>query len=354
MNKDLLQQTLDAMLLHHTDRGYWETRYEAMCALRQAIAQPAIESANFQQRVAPWMQACFGPEISADRMERNHRFFEEATELIQANGMPRSEAHQLVDYTFGRPVGELNQEAGGVMVTLAALCLASGIDMHAAAETELARIWTKVDLIRAKQAAKPKHSPLPVAQSVPPADHIGDVNKLVPLIPTKEMLAAAAKLDYESPNDVGWCDGYSVMLKAAPDLTFAQPVPPPECKTDAEKTAFAFGWWRAMEQVRDKERPVTTTVESLKVLLARCRSSVALQCSILREQEGAAYREPEADARELIASVDDAIAQPAREPLAWIEHHKAGDNLNWERVDHPYAKATPLCACTTTTKKHHE
>ena len=28
--------------------------------------------------------------------------------------------------------------------------------------------------------------------------------------------------------------------------------------------------------------------------------------------------------------------------VAWIEHHKAGDNLNWEEVNHPYAKATPL------------
>lgn len=123
-------------------------------------------STSFQQRVAPWMQACFGPEISADKMERNHRFFEEGTELIQANGMTRSEAHQLVDYTFDRPVGELRQEAGGVMVTLAALCLASGLDMHEAGEIELERIWTMVDAIRAKQAAKPKHSPLPVSQTV--------------------------------------------------------------------------------------------------------------------------------------------------------------------------------------------
>ena len=29
-------------------------------------------------------------------------------------------------------------------------------------------------------------------------------------------------------------------------------------------------------------------------------------------------------------------------PVAWIEHHKGGDNLNWEEVNHPYAKATPL------------
>ena len=52
-------------------------------------------------------------------------------------------------------------------LTLAALCLAQGLDMHAAAETELARIWTKVEQIRAKQAAKPKHSPLPASPPAP-------------------------------------------------------------------------------------------------------------------------------------------------------------------------------------------
>ncbi|MDN7549118.1 hypothetical protein [Burkholderia cenocepacia] len=121
------------------------------------------EGATFQVRVQPWMLACFGAEIAADRAERNHRFLEEALELVQACGCTASEAHQLVDYTFGRSVGEPPQEAGGVMVTLAALCLANGLDMHTAGETELARVWTKVEQIRAKQAAKPKHSPLPEA-----------------------------------------------------------------------------------------------------------------------------------------------------------------------------------------------
>ncbi|MGF7178385.1 hypothetical protein [Azospirillum doebereinerae] len=115
----------------------------------------------FQSRVQPWMLACFGELIAADTMERNHRFLEEALELVQACGCTPSEAHQLVDYVFGRPTGERSQEVGGVMVTLAALCLAQGLDMHAAGETELGRIWTKVDVIRAKQAAKPKNSPLP-------------------------------------------------------------------------------------------------------------------------------------------------------------------------------------------------
>ena len=126
-------------------------------------APSAAPDESFQARVQPWMMACFGAKISADRAERNHRLLEESLELVQACGCTASEARQLVDYVYGRPVGERAQEVGGVMVTLAALCLAQGLDMHAAGETELARIWTKVKVIRAKQAAKPKHSPLPVA-----------------------------------------------------------------------------------------------------------------------------------------------------------------------------------------------
>jgi hypothetical protein len=116
-----------------------------------------------QHRVQPWMMECFGPTISADKQERNHRFLEEALELVQACGATQSEAHELVDYVYGRPVGEPSQEVGGVMITLAALCLANDLNMHQAGEVELARIWTKVEQIRAKQAAKPKHSPLPAA-----------------------------------------------------------------------------------------------------------------------------------------------------------------------------------------------
>ena len=115
----------------------------------------------FQERVRPWLMKCFGQEIADDLVERNHRFLEEALELVQSTGCTRSEAHQLVDYVFDREIGEPHQEVGGVMVTLAALCLAANMDMHRAGEDELERIWTKVEQIRAKQAAKPKHSPLP-------------------------------------------------------------------------------------------------------------------------------------------------------------------------------------------------
>lgn len=125
----------------------------------------------FQTRVQPWLMECFGEMIAGDREERNHRFLEEALELVQACGCTSSEAHQLVDYTFSRPIGEPNQEVGGVMVTLAALCLANGLDMHADGDAELVRISAPemVAKIRAKQAAKPKYSSLPEASPKPDA-----------------------------------------------------------------------------------------------------------------------------------------------------------------------------------------
>ncbi len=129
---------------------------------------PATGGESFQARVQPWLMECFGAMIAGDREERNHRFLEEALELVQSCDCTASEAHQLVDYVYGRPVGELHQEVGGVMVTLAALCLANDADMHAAGWVELDRIWGKVEAIRAKQAAKPKHSPLPAALSPTP------------------------------------------------------------------------------------------------------------------------------------------------------------------------------------------
>lgn len=116
---------------------------------------------NYQERVIRWMQDTFGPAIAADKAERNFRFVEEALELAQACGCDREDVLKLVDYVYGRPVGEKGQEVGGVAVTLAALCTATGLDMEEAAEAELQRCWKNQDRIRAKHAAKPVRSPLP-------------------------------------------------------------------------------------------------------------------------------------------------------------------------------------------------
>jgi hypothetical protein len=122
---------------------------------------------QFAERVRPWMRDTFGEVIAGDKVERNHRFLEESLELVQAAGCTKGEALELVEYVYARPVGELWQEVGGVMVTLAALCLANDVNLDVAAETELRRIWQNIDKIRAKQAAKPKHSPLPGPTSPP-------------------------------------------------------------------------------------------------------------------------------------------------------------------------------------------
>ena len=116
---------------------------------------------RFQNSVDRWLIACFGFEIARDKIERNHRFLEESLELVQSTGCTKDEALQLVDYVYGRDVGETRQEVGGVMNTLAALCLAHDIDMLEAGEIEIERCWTKVEKIRAKHAAKPKFSVTP-------------------------------------------------------------------------------------------------------------------------------------------------------------------------------------------------
>lgn len=134
-----------------------------LAAARESLTGQGHVDGGYQAQVYDWTIACFGEEITRDRTERNHRFLEEALELVQAGGCTASEAHQLVDYVFGRDVGDPFQELGGVMVTLAALATANGFNMDAAGAHELARCWTKVEQIRAKQAAKPKHSPLPGA-----------------------------------------------------------------------------------------------------------------------------------------------------------------------------------------------
>jgi hypothetical protein len=116
---------------------------------------------SFQRRVLDWMMETFSMEVTRDTTERNHRYLEESLELVQAMGCTQSEAHQLVDYVYGRPVGEPQQEVGGALVTLAALCSAADFDMTECGDRELARCWQNIDRIRAKQAGKPKHSPLP-------------------------------------------------------------------------------------------------------------------------------------------------------------------------------------------------
>lgn len=138
--------------LEHEDQ--LRTKDAEIATLKAEVERLTKE--RYQSRVREWLLACFGAEIASDVVERNFRFLEESLELVQSLGCSKGEAMSLVNYVYERPVGEPYQEAGGVMVTLACLCGSNGLDMDLCGETELARIWTKVEAIRAKQAAKPR------------------------------------------------------------------------------------------------------------------------------------------------------------------------------------------------------
>ncbi len=139
--------------------------------LSRSLAK-ALGLQTFQSRVQEWMLACFGSKISSDRLERGDRLLEEVFELLQSGGYPRERAAALEQYVWSRDIGDPAQEVGGVMTTLASYCLAHGLDMHGAAETELARVWTKIDKIRAKQATKPTGSALPQVVRAPVAPEV--------------------------------------------------------------------------------------------------------------------------------------------------------------------------------------
>lgn len=115
---------------------------------------------NFQTRVWLWVLGTFGVSHSLDKHQRACRFLEEALELAQASGVSEEEVGILTKYTYGRPVGSFDSEAGGVMVTLSALCSAHEKDLMDIAEEELLRNWERQPQIRAKQAAK-LEGPLP-------------------------------------------------------------------------------------------------------------------------------------------------------------------------------------------------
>lgn len=165
LSTETAQRLLAAL---ETDATHGETLIRAedypalLGELRAALTAPA-DPRTFQARAVAWVREAFGSEAADCRIERAHRFLEEANELGQAAGVTEDEAHQLVAYTYSRPAGEVDQETGGVLLTLAPFTAAYDVDMMAAAEAELARVNTAevIERCRRKNASKPRNSPLP-------------------------------------------------------------------------------------------------------------------------------------------------------------------------------------------------
>jgi NTP pyrophosphatase (non-canonical NTP hydrolase) len=103
-----------------------------------------------------WMKQCFGQEIAEDHKTRSLALLEETLELCQATGITEAEIAKAVKYTYGRPVGEVPQEVGGVMISVAGLCSAHNISMEHAMQMGLAYCVHNTRKIRSKQKDKVK------------------------------------------------------------------------------------------------------------------------------------------------------------------------------------------------------
>lgn len=143
----------------------WTDPHTGTVRVKAELLRDLLRRANapsFQQQVRSWLVDCLGGDCADDKRERAYRFLEEALELFQAAGCSALEALDIIRYVYGRPTGELRQEVGGVMLTLAALCAAhERVDMEVCAAEELLRVYGRFDEIRQKQRTKPSGLPTP-------------------------------------------------------------------------------------------------------------------------------------------------------------------------------------------------
>jgi hypothetical protein len=107
---------------------------------------------NFQQRSWEWFIKCFhGDMMAGTRLERCARVTEEFAETMQSCEFPLEKVLQGIRDVYNRDhVGELEQEIGGLYLTLATLCTALNINGEACADLELSRVNNKIPEIREK------------------------------------------------------------------------------------------------------------------------------------------------------------------------------------------------------------
>lgn len=117
----------------------------------------SITISAMQGAVGQWATETFGtiPNWNTTT-ERAYRFLEEAIELFQSLGMYMEEAAEVMLYVYGRPMGETEQEIGGVMVTLLVLGEQQGISIQDCLMREYERITKPemMEIIREKQKTK--------------------------------------------------------------------------------------------------------------------------------------------------------------------------------------------------------
>lgn len=90
-----------------------------------------------------WAARCFGEAHVKNFAIRSLRTLEESIELAQALNVSRELAHKAVDEVYNRPVGDPEQEMGGVLHTMNILCESWGVEPDEIAERELRRCLKK-------------------------------------------------------------------------------------------------------------------------------------------------------------------------------------------------------------------
>lgn len=90
-----------------------------------------------------WGVRSFGWQHMQDDKVRALRFAEEAIELVQSIGLDKDHVHKLVDVVYSRPHGDVHQEMGGCMVTLAVLGRVFGMSVDEAMYREMLRVLSK-------------------------------------------------------------------------------------------------------------------------------------------------------------------------------------------------------------------
>ena len=96
-----------------------------------------------QAMIASWAEKAFGREEAISLPQRGLRLLEEAIEAFQACGGDEAIAHKLVSFVFGRPPGTIDQELGGVAVTVLALAAAAGLSADEEECREVQRVLNK-------------------------------------------------------------------------------------------------------------------------------------------------------------------------------------------------------------------
>lgn len=110
---------------------------------------------DFQQKVSDWLNRCFGHSEGSDLHRRRARFIEEAIELAQAVGANRETIHAMVNRVYDRPLGEVQDEFGGVLISVSALASSLDLGLEELASSALSSVETRIEDIRKRNLLKP-------------------------------------------------------------------------------------------------------------------------------------------------------------------------------------------------------